>query len=417
MEEWKSGKVEKWKSGKVEKWKSGRVEEWKSGEESVPATWSFPTWQDAWRDMGRTTEEIAAEEAAREERGNAKAWGRGNVKEKARMRRRFRTWGKCDENTCAMKARLAPLAGYFLRSLKNEMMKPSWGIGGREEMSLSRLYAFSCGNGRGATEKSTRSRDFFRVVDWCLNTLKNAAAWGFSAAEAAIARKWLENTDKDAVMIFPAGTWQRMVIDYGLKIKESGAQQGYSQGGGNGCSDVSARVSFYESKKLLNDETAPAEAGFSPLAPTPLVGAGAGSAFRGIEKNCSKGDARLGELAGRAGTPVAAAECAENARVAKFTGTLPRRLWWLVWKWLPAFGRLHYGKNVAWSEAHFVAWFKSCLVAGKRCVDLFDLYEEKLMKWHGLAADWRVPGDKDLHPRGLFSELYKAAAALPAFTV
>ncbi|MBP3302898.1 MAG: hypothetical protein J6L64_07195, partial [Opitutales bacterium] len=60
-------------------------------------------------------------------------------------------------------------------------------------------------------------------------------------------------------------------------------------------------------------------------------------------------------------------------------------------------------------------WFKSCLVAGKRCVDLFDLYDDKLTKWHGLASDWRVPGDRELHPRGLFSELYKSAGTLPAF--
>ena len=391
--------------------------------ERFPASRSFATWQDAWRDMGRTPEEIAAEEAAREERYAAQNFGRAKGdKAKARLRRRFRTWGKCDENTCAMKARLAPLAGYFLRSFKNEMSKPGWGIGARAEMSLNRLYAFACGNGRGAAEKSTKSRDFGRVVEWCLNTLKNAAAWGFSAAEASVVRKWLENPDKDAPMIFPAGTWQGAAKEDGVSVSYLHGGRSYSQSGGNGCTDASARVCFYESKKLSNDVTAPAAAGFSPLAPKPasglppLVGACAESALRESEKICSKGGSGLCDVVGRAGTPRTAAECAESERVAKFTGKLPRRLWWLVWKWLPAFGRLHYGKNVAWSEAHFVSWFKSCLVAGKRCVDLFDLYEEKLTKWHGLASDWRVPGDNDLHPRGLFAELYKTAVALPAFT-
>lgn len=367
-------------------------------------------WRDAWRDMGRTEEEIVAEAAAREERARSRGRFVGNGDGNdgvTRCKRRFRTWGKCDENVVKMRARLAPIAGYFLRSLKNELARPSWGFCGRAEMSTARLYALATAGGKfGAAEKSVRSRDFGRVIEWCLNTLKNATAWGFNAAEAAIARRWLENPDRDAPMIFPAGTWQGKAKDYGVV-------RAYSQSGGDGCTDANARVSFYESKKHLND-TAPAEAGFSPLAPTPLVGAGA---FTVREEEagffCSKGGAGLADGAGRSAEPGSDAREGEAATIARFEGKLPRRLWWLVWKWLPAFGRLHAGKNVAWSEAHFVSWFKSCLVAGKRCVDLFDLYEEKLMKWHGLASDWRVPGDRELHPRGLFAELYRTAGTLP----
>lgn len=345
---------------------------------------SWLDWRDAWRDMGRTEDDIAAEDSRRTQEAAAQCfvYGKGTGDAQARRRRaagiRTRTWGHCDALTLKMRARIAPLAGYFLKAIKNEFTTPTWGLDGRAEMTLRRLYLLACGGQRGifaAADAVTRWRDFRRVREWCLNVLRRPTEHGFTDAEAETARRWLSSENVDTPLILPHFT------------------------------DTRARVSFYESKKTFYTTT-PAEAGFSPLAhaatsaATPLVGACAFSAEKGEALN----EERVTDSA-PASAPL--------EQIARFpTGVrFPRRLWWLVWKWLPAFGRLHYGNHVEWSEPHFVAWFKSCLFAGKRCADLFDLYEEKLMRWHGLASDWQK---ESLHPRGLFSELYKAAAKLPA---
>lgn len=327
---------------------------------------SWLDWRDAWREMGRSEDEIAAEEAARAAAAQYVPAGTGAARKHARAAR-SRTWGKCDELTVKMKHRLAIISGYFLRAFKNEMMRPSWGVNGRQEMTLERLYKLATltptGRAHGlfeAASTATRWRDFARVIEWTRKTIQGWAKRGEWVRERAqVALEWLDG-EADAPMTLPAPRH---------------------------FTDTRARESFYESKKNSLYKTAPAEAGFSPLAPTPLVGAGAS------------------DSSGKAA----------QDRVAKWTGrTFPRRLWWLVWKHYGAFKELHYYKAVAWSGAHYVAWMKSCLAAGKRVGDLYRLYEEKLMRWHGLACDWKIR-QETLHPKGLFSELYKAAAALPEY--
>ena len=407
---------------------------------------SWTDWRDAWREMGRTEAEIAAEDARRDVEAAAQHFvkGAGKGSRRPALRPRTRTWGKADENIVRMRARIAPLAGYFLRALRNEFSRPSWGIGGRAEMTLRRLYELAtCRGIFGAADAVTRWRDFGRVREWCGNALRNFSAWGFRREEAEIACGWIENPDVDAPMIFPSGTL--------FSAKKSWLGGSYSQSKKRDFTDTHARESFYESKKL-SDDTTPAEAGFSPLARkpyglTPLVGARAftvpegDSNFSAIKGSRGAGGAGAGAAGGesrsggaernlfpgteervrsrsnrvfcaeREKTGSAHAADGEAERVEKFEGKLPRRLWWLVWKWYPAFRAQHVGKAVAWSGAHFIAWFKSCLVAGKKCGDLFDLYEEKLLRWHGLASDWRIAQDT-LHPKGLFAELYRAAGAL-----
>lgn len=412
---------------------------------------SWTDWRDAWREMGRTEAEIAAEDARRDVEAAAQHFvkGAGKGSRRPALRPRTRTWGKADENIVRMRARLAPLAGYFLRALRNEFSRPSWGIGGRAEMTLRRLYELAtCRGVFGADDAVTRWRDFGRVREWCGNALRNFSAWGFRRDEAEIARAWLGNPDADAPMIFPEGTAEAARKAFRARLHGVEART-CSQDCAAHFTDTHARESFYESKKL-SDDTTPAEAGFSPLARkpyglTPLVGARAftvpegDSNFSAIKGSRGAGGAGT-DAAGGAGACGAERDlfpgteervrsrsnrvfCAEREKtgsahaagtrgeVEKFEGKLPRRLWWLVWKWYPAFRAQHVGKAVAWSGAHFIAWFKSCLVAGKRCGELFDLYEEKLLRWHGLASDWRI-AQETLHPKGLFAELYRAAAGL-----
>ena len=385
---------------------------------------SWTDWRDAWREMGRTEAEIAAEDARRDVEAAAQHFvkGAGKGSRRPALRPRTRTWGKADENIVRMRARIAPLAGYFLRALRNEFSRPSWGIGGRAEMTLRRLYELAtCRGIFGAADAVTRWRDFGRVREWCGNALRNFSAWGFRREEAGIARAWLGNPDADAPMIFPEGTASAARKAFRARLHGVEART-CSQDCAAHFTDTHARESFYESKKL-SDDTTPAEAGFSPLARkpyglTPLVGARAftvpegDSIFSAIKGSRSAGGAGAGADGGESrsgGVPAGAC-----GKVEKFEGKLPRRLWWLVWKWYPAFRAQHVGKAVAWSGAHFIAWFKSCLVAGKRCGDLFDLYEEKLLRWHGLASDWRI-AQETLHPKGLFAELYRAAFGLPEF--
>lgn len=362
---------------------------------------SFFDWRDAARERGCTEEQIRAEEAAKEERYAAQNFfrsGGGSGRFGRRDRReRSRTWGKCDELITKQKARVAIIAGYFLRAFKNEFLNPSWGVGMRSEKSLRALYrdatlrrdGSACGLFE-ATSRTTRYRDFEAVREWCRNTITGWIKRGeWLQSKAAIALGWLEGSP-DAAMEFPAGTvfalkkmWAKQHVS-SVSGSYSHCVSAYSQKWRRCFTDVGARVSFYESKKTLYENTAPAEAGFSPLAPTPLVGAGALSSNGACE-------------------------------IAKFSGKFPHRLWWHVKRLIPQLKKLHEVFNgVEWSGACATAWTKSCLVAGKRRDDLFDIYETALMKWHARQAEWRERDDP-LKPWGMFTQLYKDAASLPDF--
>lgn len=335
---------------------------------------SWLDWRAAWREMGRSESEIAAEDHARAARADAQIFefGKGTGTEQARRRARrrehWRTWGKSDENLIKMRARLAPVVGYITAAIRRECASPSWISPEKNVRWLYQRATLARGRGKSgllaATSAATRWRDFSRAIEWAKHVITGWRSRGeISPVDFAFAMAFLDGN--------------------------SPCEQSYSQTANprqfskqNHFTDTGARVSSYELKssnlKTLNEQ---AEIQLTPEHP-------------------EKG----------------AVAPTVNERVQKWTGsTFPRRLWWLVWKWLPAFRRLHAGKLVAWSEPHFIAWFKSCLAVGKRCVDLFDLYEDKILKWHGLASDWRVESEP-LHPRGLFSELYRAAAALPNFS-
>ncbi len=378
---------------------------------------TFFDWRDAWREMGRSESEIAAEAAVRAERCGVylPVRERGGVCGAVR-RERWRTWGRCDELTVKMKQRLAIISGYFLRAIKNELRLPSWGRGGREEMTLRRLYDLATMRRDGspcglfeAPSVSSRRRDFYRVIEWVRNTLRGWARRGeWDAERCACAERWLSMAP-DAPLVSVCG---------------ASYSHSYSQAGNSVSSawqkvftDTHARESFYESKKHFNDteerSTPCAQGGQAAL--TPLVGACAFTvcemdseffAVKGLRRNGSEGAEASGGADGSA-----ARECL--AEIPKWRGKkFPRRLWWLVWKHYGDFRALHDGRAVAWNPACFVSWFKSCLAAGRRCGDLYRLYDEKLLKWHGRASDWRIRQDA-LAPYGMFAELYKAAAELP----
>lgn len=384
---------------------------------------SFFDWRDAARERGCTEEQIRAEEAARDERYAAQNFFRGkdDCGNASGRRVRSRTWGKCDENIAKQKNRIAIISGYFLRAFKNEFMNPTWGVGTRREKSLRGLYRDATLRRDGspcglfeATSRTTRHRDFAAVLEWCRNTIRGWVARGeWMENKAAIALRWLGG-NPDEAMEFPTGTFfalkKMWAMQHGGEHKavfnrfsHGPVSKSYSHGA-EACSqkeescftDVGARVCFYESKKHYNDETAPAEAGFSPLAPTPLVGAGAAT---------------------DAGTPGSGKFFSDKGAVGvpKFSGKFPHRLWWQVKRWMPALKRLHeVFDGVEWSGACACAWLKACFVAGKRGADLFDLYESAIMKWHARQAEWRERDDA-LKPWGMFTELYRTAAGLPDF--
>lgn len=153
-------------------------------------------WRDAWRDFGRTEEQIAAEDARRERAAQERF-----PRPKAARRMRTRTWGHCDALTLRMKARLAPLAGYILSALKNEFSRPSW----RGKMSPRKLYGLSTAGALfGAKDAATRWRDFSRVKTWVANALSAPARHGLTPEQADAALRWLGAPNAAEPMPLPA---------------------------------------------------------------------------------------------------------------------------------------------------------------------------------------------------------------------
>lgn len=351
---------------------------------------TFWSWQDAWRDMGRDEMQIADEEARRNARAEAEAGERRQRRNARRWRRRWfvisgGVWGRSAGLTCAMKARLAPVAGYIFEALAREWWKPSWSGGefdgaegcARPAMTLRRLFSYAVAASTGGVfvkclPRATAWRDFGRAIRWTRNLIFGAVARGEMSRAQGDAMRACLDCDVDGPLLGVMGKARKLFTrDFGLGDRDG-------KKAADCFTDAYARVRFNENKRK-----------------TPLYDVSA--------KNQAQADVD------------AAAICSKSEAIPKFSGKFPHRLWWIVRKYKEEFMEYHDDPNclVKWSGKNWTAWFKACLVAGRGARSLVELYDEVLLRWRARAVDWGAAKWGGLEPYGMFAELYRKAAELP----
>lgn len=320
-------------------------------------------WRDAWREMGRTPEQIAAEEAARAQAAQYVPAGTGAAQAARRARVRERLHGFTRARFDARCERLARLSGYIVKALL-----------------------------RGWRRDPLTPRELFRAA-WA------ACFGGERLASEGMARAWKDTWE------WVRNIYVKIARERGIEADAGAASESYSQSYSHkeaeesaenrAASDgVSARESKTKERPLKQ---------CSPLTADAVCGL-YGDFRRAAASPHSKGDAGDGGAGGRAD--------AETERIPRFKGKLPGRCCWKVWEAMDELRALHWpATEHMWSAKHAFAWLASVLAAGKSLRAAAGLYYEALVKWYGR----RVAQEERFVPSGLFAELYRAATALPAY--
>ena len=318
---------------------------------------SWLDWRDAWRAMGRTEADIAAEDARREP---APPPPPRAANTSAARRRRERLHGFTRARFDARCERCARLSAYIVKALL-----------------------------RGWRRDPLTPRELFNAA-WkaCFGAQRLAAE--------GMARAWRD-------------TWEWVRNIYAGIARERGVSeksiQSYSHTGdevdtpANAASDAThARESNTKNKKTLKQ-------------PSRQTAEAVCAAFAEFRESASR------DRQGNTGTPSARERSAlsgdgDASRIPRFTGRLPGRCCWQVWRTMRELKNQHWPATAhMWSGAHAFAWLASVLAAGKSLRAAAGLYYEALVKWYGR----RVAQEERFVPSGLFAELYRAATALPAY--
>lgn len=335
---------------------------------------SWLDWRDAWRDMGRTEEEIAAEASARELAAEARVFvkGAGTGTEQAlrRARRRERLHGFTRKRFDARCERLARLSGYIVKALLRGWRRDP--LSARELFNMA--WRACCGKRLGSEAMARAWKD---VWEWVRNIYLRIA--GASAARDCI----------------------QMADTY---------SQSYSQGGEEnaaekeGASDgVGARVSKTGKRPVKQCPPSTADAVCGLFAD-----------FRESASPSSKGNLGCGNAAGEKAREGASGSLTEDTpeRIPRYKGKLPGRCCWKVWEAMERLESFHWDATEhMWSARHAWTWLASLLAAGKSLRAAEGLYYDALVKWYGR----RVAGERNFVPSGMFAELYRAAVGLPEF--
>lgn len=318
---------------------------------------SWLDWRDAWRAMGRTEADIAAEDARREP---APPPPPRAANTSATRRRRERLHGFTRARFDARCERCARLSAYIVKALL-----------------------------RGWRRDPLTPRELFRAA-WvaCFGAQRLAAE--------GMARAWRD-------------TWEWVRNIYAGIARERGVSaksiQSYShaedeaEAPANAASDATpARESNTKNKKTLKQ-------------PRRQTAEAVCAAFAEIRESASR------DSQGSAGTPGAREHSApagggDAPRIPRFTGRLPGRCCWQVWRTMRELKNQHWpATEHLWSGAHAFAWLASVLAAGKRLDAAAELYYDALISWYGR----RVASEKNFVPSGMFAELYRRAVELPDF--
>lgn len=318
---------------------------------------SWLDWRDAWRDMGRTEAQIAAEDARREPAPPAAA-GAANIS--APRRRRERLHGFTRARFDARCERCARLSAYIVKALL-----------------------------RGWRRDPLTPRELFR------------SAWSACFGNQRLAAEGMARAWKD--------TWEWVRNIYAGIARERGVSaksiQSYSHAGdeaeapANAASDATpARESNTGNKKTLKQ-------------PRRQTASAVCAAFAEIRESASR-DRQESTRTPGARERSAPAGGGDAPRIPRFTGKLPGRCCWQVWRTMRELRNLHWpATEHLWSGAHAFAWLASVLAAGKRLDAAAELYYDALISWYGR----RVASEKNFVPSGMFAELYRRAVDLPAF--
>ena len=320
---------------------------------------SWLDWRDAWRAMGRSEADIAAEDARREPAPPPPRTPSANAS--ATRRRRERLHGFTRARFDARCERCARLSAYIVKALLR-----GWRRDPLTPRELFRAAWAACfGGERLASEGMARAwRDTW---DWVRNIyVKIARERGIEAGAAS----------------------ESYSQSYSYEEAEESAENRAASDG------VSARESKTKERPLKQ---------CSPLTADAVCGL-YGDFRRAAASPHSKGDAGDGGVGGRAD--------AETERIPRFKGKLPGRCCWKVWEAMDELRALHWpATEHMWSAKHAFAWLASVMAAGKSLRPVPELYYETLVKWYGR----RVAQEERFVPSGLFAELYRAATALPAY--
>lgn len=331
---------------------------------TVNGTWL--DWRDAWRAMGRTEDQIAAEDAARELAAEARAFVKGAgtgaaqaARRRARVRERLHGFTRARFD--ARCERCARLAAYIVKALL-----------------------------RGWRRDPLTPRELFRAA-WA------ACFGGERLASEGMARAWKDTWE-----------WVRNIY-VGLARQHAGEGvfgnliQSYSHAGDGGealssaASDgVSARESKTRERPLKQ---------CSPLTAEAVCGLYAD--LRKAASPHSKGDCGDGNAAGEAERARQAGE-----RLPRYRGKLPGRCCWKIWETMKTLKALHWpATDHMWSAKHAFAWLASVMAAGKSLRAVPELYYDTLLRWYGRP----VSRERNFVPSGMFADLYASARALPEF--
>lgn len=325
---------------------------------------SWLDWRDAWREMGRSEDAIAAEDSRRETAAEAQraVFARGAGAVQARRRRvRERLHGFTRARFDARCERLARVSGYIVKALLR-----GWR---REPLSARELFRAAwatCVGARLGSEAMARAwRD---VWEWVRNIyLRVARERGVSAE--SVSESYLQNCAD--------GT-----------AEKTGASDG-----------VGARESETGERPVKQCRVLTADA----------VCAAYGD-FRETASPCSKGDVGRGSIDGR--TERARADDAPTGRIPRYKGKLPGRCCWRIWETMDELRGLHWPATAhMWSAKHAFSWLASVLAAGKSLRAAIPLYYDALIAWYGR----RVSSEDNYVPSGLYAQLYREALDLPDY--
>ena len=318
---------------------------------------SWLDWRDAWREMGRSEDQIAAEDARREP---APPPPPRAANTSATRRRRERLHGFTRARFDARCERCARLSAYIVKALL-----------------------------RGWRRDPLTPRELFRAAwEACFGAQRLAAE--------GMARAWRD-------------TWEWVRNIYAGIARERGVSakpiQSYSHTGdevdapANDASDAThARESKTEIKKTLKQ-------------PRRQTAEAVCAAFSEFRESASR------DRQGSEGTPSARERSAlsgdgDASRIPRFKGRLPGRCCWQVWRAMRELKNQHWPATAhMWSGAHAFAWLASVLAAGKRLDAAPELYYDALISWYGR----RVSSEKNFVPSGMYAELYRRAVELPDF--
>lgn len=332
-------------------------------------------WRNAWRDMGRTEEDIAAQERAREMRYAAQEFvfgeGAGEAQARRRARVRERLHGFTRKRFDARCERLARLSGYIVKALL-----------------------------RGWRRDPLSARELFRMA-W-------ARCVGAQLGSEAMARAW-----KD-VWEWVRNIYLRIARERGIEAQNINVSECYLQS----YSQCRQNENAENLKSSDGTGARDCKTGKRPVKQcTPLTAdavCGLYGDFRESASPSNKGNQGYenadGENARKRTSDNPTKDTPE--RIPRYKGKLPGRCCWKVWEAMERLEAVHWDATEhMWSAKHAFTWLASLLAAGKSLRAAEPLYYETLVSWYGR----RVSQEANFVPSGMFAQLYREALHLPDF--